>query len=153
MNSTFAMQPFSQLPEGLQWNHGQKFEAEGLSHGARIHVYIADICTHTCVCFQKSSVCSACKTPESILHHEEYHIVSSHGWPNFQWMNEANMFMMAWKWQESIISYSLTPPPPPSANQQPQLQISNEKIIWGSFVPLSFKNNHDVLFRTHLSMF
>lgn len=55
MNSTFAMQPFSQLPEGLQWNHGQKFEAEGLSHGARIHVYIADICTHTCAF--KSRVC------------------------------------------------------------------------------------------------
>ncbi len=113
------------------------------------YTYTLPTYAHTPVLSKVECLCSACKTPESILHHEEYHIVSSHGWPNFQWMNEANMFMMAWKWQEAIISHSLNPPP--SANQQPQLQISNEQIIRGSIVPLSFKNHHDVQFLTHLS--
>lgn len=71
----------------------------------RMHVCIH---THTPVLSKIKYLC-ACKTPESILHHKEYHIVSSHGWPNFQWMNEANVFMMAWKWQEAIISHSLNP--------------------------------------------
>lgn len=55
MHSIVAMQPFSQLPEGLQWNHGQKFEAKGPSwcKNTRIHC----LHMHTHLCFQKSSVC------------------------------------------------------------------------------------------------
>lgn len=113
----------------------------------RMHVCIH---TYTHLCFQKSSISVHAKHQNPFYTMKNITLFPAMaGLISNEWMRR----MCLWWLGNDRKLLSATVSIPSFCKSTATMQSGNEQIIRGSFVPLSFKNHHDVQFLTHLSYF